>query len=274
MEIRERSGREGKKREYRLSRLLFSRWIVVSILIVVGAAYLFFEDTPSLVNPVTGQIDVQYNFFSAGPNGSGVGAVSPYQTSLPYGSFPANGIFDPSDSRSTVALGSNASDPSKYDAILKLADGIHDLTLAHVRVAQGIEDSLNLNNAVANVKIAGDFAVSGAPGLRVITIKGGSHDIVISGTLHGHGTSEDIKIGDWSDQSYALSSNIDISGLHEADGSNIKVIIGHASNIVLNSSEVVHHIASAALTTYWQLKYYIRRLLGIPIGKAGPSWMS
>lgn len=208
-------------------------------------------------NPVTGQVDVQYNYFSIsnGYCGIGLGGPAP-QSNVP---LPAVLDFEPAS-------------PGQYSAIFKI-DRTNDETYDNVRAAEGNEDSVNLNNVCLNDRISGDFATQGAPGLRVITIKGGCHSIVISGTLHGHGTSEDIKIGDWSDQSTDVSSTIDLTGLHEADGSKIVVVIGHASGVLLNSDEVIDQSLSEALVGYWQLKFDARQALGIPLGTPGPSWL-
>jgi hypothetical protein len=209
-------------------------------------------------NPVTGQVDVQYNYLSISNGLCGIGLGGP----APQSNVPLPAVLD-----------LEPANPAQYSAIFKVADHTHDAVYNAVRVAQGNEDSLNLNNVVLNVRISGDFATTGPAGLRVLTIKGGCHSIVISGTLHGHGTSEDIKIGDWSDQSTDESSTIDLTGLHEADGSKITVVIGHASGVLLNADEVIDQSLSDALVAYWQLKCEARKELGIPLGTPGPSWL-
>jgi hypothetical protein len=224
---------------------------------IIGLALLLAGCSTVNTNPVTGQVDVQYNYASdaGGLWGYGLGGPTPQ----PNAPAPTSFVFEPSN-------------PAQYSAIFK-CDKLNDTTFAEVRAAQGNEDSLNLNNVCLNVRISGDFSTQGPPGLRVITIKGGCHSITVSGTLHGHGTSEDIKIGDWSDQSTDVSSTIDLTGLHEADGSKIKVVIGHASGVLLNSDEVIDQVTSDTLVAYWQLKYDTRKELGIPLGTPGPSWL-
>lgn len=222
---------------------------------------------------VTGT-DSQLNAFSATPGGCGVGIGGPNPISLPANAFPADGIYDPSNPKAQLQLGANPTTPASYDAILKLADGLTGQTLIGVRVAQGHEDSVNLQNGATSLTVKGDFSVSGPAGLRVVTIKGGSSHNVIAGVIHQAGTTGTIRLGDWSDQNYGVSTANDLSGLSMADGSKVSVVLGHTSGTVLGSNCKVDWVASIELKAYWLFKRLVRIVLRVPLGTSGPSWLA
>lgn len=220
--------------------------------------------------------DTQDNFFSASAAGCGIGIGGPNPISLPSNSFPTDGIYDPANTSSQLAakMGANPAVASSYDAILKLSDGLTNVTLASVSVSQGHEDSLNLNDAVSNILMSGDFAINGAPGLRVITIKGGCSNVKISGTIHQHGTVADVILGDWSDQNTSVSSQIDLSGLTTWDGSPIILIISHATGVMMPKNGKSPLLQCLLYKGYWWFKRVVRWILRVPTGTPGPSWLS
>ena len=171
--------------------------------------------------------------------------------------------------------------PQSYDAILKLCDGTTGLTLPGLSVAQGNEDSLNIANHANKLVLGGDFGI-GAPGLRVITIKGGVNVISFlpGSTLHSRGTQTDIKIDDWIDQTYNPSSYLDLTNLRHVDGKPIRVATNYrASNIILGPNCVPHRLYAAEVTAYWYIKYTARALplpptwKSIPVGSPGPAFL-
>lgn len=123
-------------------------------------------------------------------------------------------------------------DPLKWDAILKCSNR-HDTTLTDLKVAQGQENSLDINNKSSNLDFSGDWGVSCNIGDQVFTIKGASHDIKISGNIYSDGKKAVVVIGEWSDQSYDKSYNIDLSDLKMADGSPVTVIVSRVNNPIL-----------------------------------------
>ncbi len=180
----------------------------------------------------------QGNYFSDSKGSLSLYAGTPCITGA---QWPAGGQFLPPN-------------PPQYGAILKISDGAPPVALGHVWCAWGYEDSLNFNNQVLSWVIDGDFGLSTAPGLRLVTIKGGSSYITVSGVLHGHGTSEDVKLGDWSDQSFSYSSHLDLSRLTEIDGSKVQVVIGHARHVTLGPQDHVQLWNSFWLDAYWWTK--------------------
>ena len=218
--------------------------------------------------------DTQDNFFSADAGGCGIGIGGKNPISLPVNSFPTDGIYDPSNATSILAkqLGANPTAPASYDAILKLSDSLANVTLTNVQIAQGYEDSLNLNSHISNVTVAGQFSTTGPQGLRVITVKGGCSNINISGVVHQHGSSETVKVDDWSDQTYNSSTGIVIN-LTATDGKAIKVIARYGCGLTLQGACKRDVIGSLELTAYWWVKWLARKITRVPVGKSGPSWL-
>lgn len=214
--------------------------------------------------------DIQSNAvsISSGIVSFGAGGVNPQWIPI----LPSPLIIDPAALFIPLPSGYSVN-PATYDAILKVSDNTSNLTLTGVSVAQGYQDSLNLNNHASSNHIVGDFAMSGPAGLRVITIKGGSSNNVIAGVIHQAGTSETVKLGDWSDQSYDLSTNNDLSGLVMADGSPVTVAVGRATSTKLPANCKVLWVTSIELKLYWWVKWLARKITGIKVGQIGPSWL-
>jgi hypothetical protein len=204
----------------------------------------------------TGKSDKQFNWFSDSNGVTSIGEGGPHPYSAPW---PSDNIFQPDS-------------PSQYSAILKIGEGTANLSKA-VTVAQGNQDSLNLNNHAHDNRFSGDFGL-GESGLRVFTIKGGSNDNAVSGVAHNHGTSEDIKVGDWSDQTGNYSINNDLSGLKASDGKKLNVVLMHARKTKLGPNEHVLIFKTIEGKAYWWFKWSVRKILGIPWGTPGPSWLS
>jgi hypothetical protein len=210
--------------------------------------------------------DTQDNFFSYNPTGSGIGIGGPNPISLPAGYWPADGIFDPADTTSELyALkGDNPSDPTKYDAILKIADGVTGLNKKVKKCAQGNQDSMNLNNHCSGNVIVGTFSTSTNPGQRSITVKGGSSNNVISGTIQNH-QGVDIKLGDWSDQTYDYSTGNSFAQLNAGTA-----VEGHVKSTTLGSGTKTRWVYSTGLKGFWWLKWAVRKALKIPVNTPGP----
>lgn len=151
--------------------------------------------------------------------------------------------------------------PQSYAAILKICDGTRDLTLpavgqGFVQIAQGMENSVDLNNGAANITIHGEFGWGGGSGDQVITIKGGCQNIMLWGILYSKGNEADITLDAWSDQSSALVSGINLSGLTRVDGQPITIILGRfGSNVAAYpASYRVLFWKSLAYRVYWLAK--------------------
>jgi hypothetical protein len=213
--------------------------------------------------------DKQDNFFSATATGSGIGTGGPIQISLPVGFFPTDGIYDPADATSQLyALkGANSSDPSKYDAIVKLCNG--EKADVVVKAAQGFEDSVNMADGFSG-SISGTLATSSNPGKRTITDKG-NPGAIIYGPITIANNAGRIELGMWLDQSYAASGKRDLSNVRNANGTPVVVVVGHAAWPKTNSSQKIDILASIGFKFFWWFKRVARIVKKVPLGTVGPT---
>lgn len=160
--------------------------------------------------------------------------------------------------------------PSQYAAILKVSHstGIHGIALT---VSNGQENSVDIN-VCKDMTLSGVYGLSGVTADQCITIKGGSESIYVAGVINCNGSRADVQIGDWSDQEDALSKNVTLD-LVRADGKPVKVQVGRATGIVLKGSCVRSWWSDFLLTAYWWIKLIVRKIMRIPIGTKGPSWL-
>lgn len=156
-------------------------------------------------------------------------------------------------------------DPKRWDSILKLSNR-HKTSLYAVQVAQGKENVVDINNETSGILIEGQFGVTGEEGEQIFTIKGGSSDILLKGSVHSRGKLADIYVGQWSDQSTAPSHHIDLSLLRHETGRPLTVILsrvnsplrsillGRSPDIALPANARVLKWASLGGLAYWWLK--------------------
>lgn len=85
----------------------------------------------------------------------------------------------------------------------------------------GAEDCFDCNNLSHHIIVYGGNLASG--GKFISTIKGGSHDIELHGTIIKHGSEVDIDLGNHSDQSSAKTTNVSLY-LSAADQFTIRVL--------------------------------------------------
>lgn len=123
--------------------------------------------------------------------------------------------------------------PQDWDSVLKFS-GRHNTELGMVKVAQGRENSVDMNNQCAGLSLEGEFGVGGGGGDQIFTIKGGSTDILIKGIVHSEGKKASIVIGAWSDQSTKPSSHIDLSLLRHISGRPLTVILGRVNHALVS----------------------------------------
>lgn len=209
-----------------------------------------------MASPTTGS-DTQLNYLSVSHGIAGLWEGGPNATSAP---LPVNG---------QIILA-----PATCDATLKICDDTADLTLNGLYVYQGAQDCVNLNNHASDISLQGSFGLGATSGLRVFTVKGGCSSIKLAGIVYRHGTSEDIKIDDWSDQSYNHSTGIDLSGLKSSDGKTLTVVARFGAEYTLGAGCTRAFWSSLGLTAYWWFKWTARKLTGVKVGQQGPSWLA
>ena len=119
--------------------------------------------------------------------------------------------------------------PKDYDAILKLS-GRKETVLCGLKVAQGKECAVDLNNTTRDCTLEGRFGVTGNEGEQVIKVKGGSHHIGFKGWVESRGRDCDLVLGEWSDQSTEPVHHIDLTMLRRKDGTPLTVVLGRVNN--------------------------------------------
>lgn len=120
-------------------------------------------------------------------------------------------------------------EPQAWDAVLKFS-GRHNLQLGGLRVAQGRENAVDLNNECNGIALEGVFGVGGGEGDQVFTVKGGTIDTLLKGTVESRGRKAIAVLGCWSDQSTKPTSYVDMSMLRMKDASvPFTVILGRVN---------------------------------------------
>lgn len=150
---------------------------------------------------------------------------------------------------------------------------------ADLKIAQANENSVDIDVST-DVNISGDFGLPDKNGKigradQVITIKGGSSAISISGIIHCQPTrgKSHVVVGEWMDQSYAMSSDVHLN-LKQEDGSPINYTTGWVKPFSVKANGAKWMMwESIGLKIYWIAKYIVRLVLRIPQGTKGPSWM-
>ena len=174
------------------------------------------------------------------------------------------GTLDEKQGELTYPLNLKPTIPSSWDAILKLS-GRTNTQLAGLEVFQGQENSVDINSVSHGIALEGRFGVGGGQGDNVFTIKGGTYDVIIKGSVESNGRIAMTTIGNWSDQSTATTHHIDFYLLRVTSGKPLTVVFGRVNNpifaifgrspdIVLPPNARILVWKSLGLFTYWWLK--------------------
>lgn len=145
--------------------------------------------------------------------------------------------------------------PQEWDSLLKVTRTT-GLKLERLEVAQGRENSLDINNLSRSVNLDGDWGWSdssgtGMEGDQVITVKGGSSHITISGGVFSRGRNATVVVGQWSDQSTAPCTDLDFSGLRPVrEDEPLTFILVRAKRVKLPPGAKVLRWKSALFTAY------------------------
>lgn len=164
----------------------------------------------------------------------------------------------------------------QYASILKICHPWVPIEIDGLTLSQGHENCIDIDDKVihgvklTNVKFGVDFGA----GDQVITIKGNCVNIYIQGVLYSRGKrgGVDVDIGNWCDQTYGMSYNITLD-LKHIDGKPVNVRIGRAKDVTLLGECKKMFWGSVGLKIYWWVKWAIRKILRIPVGVKGPSWI-
>ena len=160
----------------------------------------------------------------------------------------------------------------EYASILKLTFGII-FKRKGLKIPQAKECAVDTNNDTI-IDIEGEFGTDNMIGDQIFSIKGNAH-ATISGLLIGDGDrmKADILVDNWSDQTQK-GSVADLTNLKHKTGRDINVVKRYfASKIIGGKNIKVLWFQSVKLTAYVWLKWIVRKILRIPNGQKGPSWL-
>ena len=206
------------------------------------------------------EIDVNYLSYACDPLGNcawSLSAGSPYIIQCPA----------PTDNSTAFVV----PNPTSFASILKLADH-SSITLTGLVVDQANENSVDINNNVT-ATVEGVFGNSTPKiGNQIFSVKGNCK-VVIKGTLKGAGNraDADVLVDNWSDQDYGPSS-VDLTEAKHETGRKLKVVYRIGSSTVIGDCEKLY-LQSIGFTAYYYLKLIVRKIMGIPQGKKGPSFL-
>ena len=120
--------------------------------------------------------------------------------------------------------------PEGTDDTLKITGASTDVSVAADSIHGGAEDCVDINNRCERITVRAGEWHSG--GKYIATIKGGSRDIELSGEIVRPGKSCDVELGNWSDQSQALTTGVRLN-LTRRDGGYMHVMLWHADRPIL-----------------------------------------
>lgn len=150
--------------------------------------------------------------------------------------------------------------PQEWDSLLKVTRTV-GLKLERLEVAQGRENALDINAESMRIDLDGDWgwsdtAGTGMEGDQVITVKGGSSHITISGGVFSRGRNATVVVGMWSDQSTTPCTDLDFSGLRAVcEDEPLTFILVRAKRVKLPLGAKVLRWKSTLFTAYFYAKW-------------------
>ena len=112
-------------------------------------------------------------------------------------------------------------DASEYSDIFKLSHS-KNVQVRNCVIYGGKEDCVDMNRECENILFENVTVHSG--GKYCFTIKGGTKNVTLKNVIvDGHGTEMDIDLGNWSDQSSNLTTNIILDNVNSKSGEPVKV---------------------------------------------------
>lgn len=164
-------------------------------------------------------------------------------------------------------------DGSQYSSPLKIS---HSFAIvgSHLVIPQGLENAVDID-LCDGVHLSGEFGTGPVQGDQVITVKGGTKNYTLEGTLHSRGNrGYEVGVGNWFDQSYGIGGK-GLIDLNHQDGGKVRVAIGWAIPFATKLGNNCKYMPfeSLKLKAYFIIKFLVRFALRIPIGTKGPSWL-
>lgn len=128
-------------------------------------------------------------------------------------------------------------DTNEYSDIFKLSHA-SNITVKNCTIYGGREDCVDMNRECKDVVFENITVHSG--GKYCFTVKGGTKNVTLKNVvIDGHGSEVDIDLGNWSDQSSELTTNIILDNVTSKSGIPVKVRVLWAEKpLVVGGSNV------------------------------------
>lgn len=156
-------------------------------------------------------------------------------------------------------------DGKPWSDVLKLSNSANGSVRAG-HVVGGAEDCVDVNNHCAFLTI--EAALWEPRGDYLATIKGGSRNITLRGTVRGHGKVVDVDLGNVSDQSDDVTGPIELDLVHEG-GEPITVRMLNAVTPKFANGARQRYVISFQIPGFWRSlfskAYKLLKRLGVPI---------
>lgn len=136
-----------------------------------------------------------------------------------------------------------------------------DVQAKRLYVVGGHENAVDMNRHCARIEME-DCVLEGGDQAAIV-IKGGSKDITLRRvSLVAVKGWCDVLLGDWSDQSYDVTTGVRLIDVSRRDGKPVRVVCGRAEVPTIVGGNVrVLRWASLCVKTYWWAKYIAVRFL-------------
>lgn len=119
------------------------------------------------------------------------------------------------------------------------------------KIVGGNEDCIDMNNLCSNLDVTNCELES--RGKYVMTIKGGTTDVLVSDTcILAHGSETDIDLGNWSDQSEAETKRVILSNVFAQDGQPVRVRVLWAEKPLVIGGNVKVTAIPKFLVSIWR----------------------
>lgn len=140
----------------------------------------------------------------------------------------------PVNNGQTIDYGSRTFDASApgMASALKFSTGLSNFVGKFGTAVGGHDACIDVNNLTRNLDITA--AELRPTGQFAVTIKGGSENVRVAGNLTAHGKVADVIIGDWSDQSHAMTTGVRLS-ITPKTGNPVRVLLLKGDSPTLES---------------------------------------
>lgn len=148
----------------------------------------------------------------------------------------------------------------EYDDVLKFSNA-HRIKGRYLTVYGGRENCIDFNRTCADIELTGVRLINGDQ--AAIVIKGGTKRITLSDVLITPSRKAwcDVLIGDWSDQSNDLTTDITLNNVCRTDGKPVRVVVGRGIDpTIIGGNCRIQKRMSFGAKIYWWSKYCLRKL--------------